>query len=208
MDKEKYLKKYNYIKRRKLFVFLVILFFISILLGVFYFLLGSKSNKNITIDYYNNFFSVIKNGKLDYLACLINSISSNIIETIILFIMSISIIGVIFVFFFFLFHSFTLGYVAASFISFYKLKGIISLIIYIIPLIVHIMALFVLSFYSFNFAVRFYKYLIKKQDIDIKIYFKRYLRVFLGILLFLFINSLLESIAIPFILKTFTNSLI
>lgn len=208
MDKEKYLKKYNYVKKQKLFVFLVVLFFISIIAGVFYFLLGSKSNQAITFDYYNNFFSAIKSNKLNYLNCFFNSISSNIIETIILFIMSISMIGVIFVFFFFLFHAFTLGYVIASFVSFYKLKGIISLIIYILPLIIHIMALFILSFYSFNFAVKFYKYLVKKKDVDIKLYFKRYLRIFIGIILVLLVNSLFQSIAIPFLLKTFTNSLI
>ena len=208
MNKDIYTKKYNYLKRRKLFIFLVILFFLSLLLGVFYYLLGSNSNKEVTVKYYNDFFNAIKGNNINYLNFFINSFSSNVICTVILFLFSISIIGIIFFFFFFLFHSFTLGYTFMSFISIYKFKGLVSLIIYIFPLIIHIMLLFVLCFYSYNFASRFYKYLIKKKDVSVKSYFRRYLKVFFIILLILFINSIFESIIVPILLKTFTNSLI
>lgn len=208
MDKGAYLKKYNYIKKRKLFSFLIILFCISILIGILYFFLGSKSNKNMTLDYYTDFFSAIKNSKVNYLECIINSFSSNVLENIVLFLLSISIIGVFFVFLMFIFHSFTLGYVISSFLYFYKLKGIFAVIIYIIPLIIRIFLLFILTFYSFNFANRFYSFLVKKKDIDIKSYFRRYCKVFLFVLILFVFNSLVESVVVPFLLKSFTKSII
>lgn len=208
MEKEKYLKKYNYVKRRKLFILLIVLFSVSILLGFFYFLLGSKSNKSLTMDYYSNFFTAINSSKLNYLDCIINSISSNVLETVLLFLLSISIIGVFFVFLLFVFHSFTLGYVVSSFISIYKLNGLVPLIIYIVPLLIRLFLLFVLTFYSFNFASRFYNYLIRRKDVDVKSYFRRYLKIFLFILMFFVINSLIESIIVPALLKAFTKSLI
>ncbi len=201
MDKIRIRKKAKLLKTQKLFIKLLILVIISIILGILYMAILSKSNKELINTTLNNFFSEINNGKINYKTSFINSFFAYTLSGLFIWILGISIIGIPLILIFLFYKSFILGFSFTSLIYFYKVKGIIASFIYLIPLILSLGILIILSFFAIRYSKRLMRVIFYKQDYSLKRYTTRYLKILLVSEVLLVIVSLSETFLVPYLLK-------
>lgn len=188
------------IKKNKLLLFLIIITFISFLLGVFFIAVISKDNQELVRNTINSYFLNINEGKIQYLKNLWSILSSNLILILFIWIMGISIVGVIICLLLLIYKSFLVGFSFTSILYTYGVKGVISGIVYILPEVFNLFIVFILTYYSISFSILLFKYLFKKKDYN-RIFVKRYLKLFAGCALFIVVSSLISSFIIPNLLR-------
>lgn len=189
----------KYIIKNKLLLKLIIISLISIILGILYLSIISKSNMNLVKDNLDNFFNNLK--KLNYYIGIKNSLSSNLIYVIVIWLFGISIIGIPLIILMIIMKSFILGFTISSIIYFYGLKGIYISFIYIIPLIINLLLLIFLSYYGIIFSKNLIKLLFLKKEINFKNIMKRYIKLLIFSLIITIVSSSIEIYIIPNILK-------
>ena len=190
--------KKRIIKNKKLLKLLIAIL-ISFILGILYIAILSKSNKSMIKDNLELYFSSLN--KLNYTKALINSLSTNLLYTIGIWLLGISIIGVPIIIVLLLFKSFTIGFTISSIIYFYKFKGILIAIIYIIPLVIDLYLIFFLSYYSLIFSNNLNRLLFLKKEISFKNIMRRYIKILIFVVIGIIISSIIEVYLIPNILK-------
>ncbi len=190
--------KKKIIRNKKLFK-LIILVLISIILGIFYIAIISKSNRLMIKENLELYFSSLN--KLDYTKAIINSLTTNLLYSIGIWLLGISIIGVPIIILLLLFKSFILGFTISSIIYFYKFKGIIIALIYIIPLIINLFLVFFLSYYSLIFSFNLNRLLFLKKDINFRNIMRRYIKILIFVIIFTIVSSGIEVYVVPNILK-------
>lgn len=185
--------------RNKLLVKLLTISIISILLGLFYTAIISKTDKNTISDSLKSFFNNLD--KLNYNKAFINCLISNSLYIIIIFILGISILGIPIILIILTIKSFLLGFSISSILYFYKFKGILIALIYVIPLIINLFSIIYLSYYSICFS----KNLINLLFFNKKVYFrdimKRYLKILIILIVICVFSSIIEIYVIPELLK-------
>lgn len=193
-------------KQKKLYIILISLVVIGILSGIMFRFFISTGDKTLVDDKLDIFFNTIKNGeKLNYLSSLINSISSNLLYTISIWLLGISIIGLPLIIFSLLSKSFIIGFSIVSIIAKYKFIGLLGSFTYIFPhMIISIILSLLLTFYAVCFSIKLFKCLFLRKDIDFKKTMNKYIRVLLFCLVAFLVNSLVEVFISPFIIKLFT----
>lgn len=188
------------IRRNKLLLFLIIVSFISFLLGVFFIAIVSNDNQVLIKDTINNYFLDINNGKFQYLKNLLSILSSNLFLILFMWIMGISIIGVFVSLLLFIYKSFLVGFSFTSILYTYGFKGLISGIIYILPEVFNLFIIFILTYYSISFSVILFKYLFKKKEYN-RIFVRRYLKLLFVCFLLMIVSSLVSTFIIPNLLR-------
>lgn len=187
------------IKTNKLLFKLIIITSIFILFGILYISILSKNSKLLIKDNLNTFFNSIN--KLNYTDAFINCLTSNIIIIILIWIFGISIIGVPLIILILIIKSFILGFSISSIIYFYKIKGILIAIIYLIPLIINLLIIIILGYYGIIFSKNLNQFLFLKKEMNFKNLMKKYLKLLLFSILCILISSFVEIYIIPNILK-------
>ena len=86
-------------------------------------------------------------------------------------------------------------------IYFYKFKGILIAIIYIIPLVIDLYLIFFLSYYSLIFSNNLNRLLFLKKEISFKNIMRRYIKILIFVVIGIIISSIMEVYLIPNILK-------
>ena len=141
--------KFNNIKfnSKSLFVFLISFSIVTLILGIiFYYLISSQDKETVNNIVKNNF--QIKNS-YDYVKLLKESILENIYNIVIIWVLGLSIIGVIGGIFLYFCELFSIGFTISSIISTYKTKGILGILIYLVPSkILYVLVLFLLTYFS------------------------------------------------------------
>ena len=201
MDKIHIRKKARLLKTQKLFIKLIILVIISLILGMLYITILSKSNKELINTTLNNFFTEIAKNKINYINSFINSISSYTLSGLLIWLLGISIVGIPLIIIFLIFKSFIVGFSFTSLIYFYKLKGVVAAFIYIIPLILNLFILIILSFFSIRYSKKLMRVIFYKQDYSLKRYTTRYIKILLVAELSLIFISITETFIVPYLLK-------
>ena len=153
-------------KSNKLILKLMIISIISVLIGIFYIAILSNSNKVLIKENLETYFESLN--KLNYIKALIKCLTSNMITISSIWLLGISIIGVFLIIIILIIKSFALGFTISSLIYFYKLKGIIISIIYIIPLIINLFVIIILSYYGIIFSKNLNRLLFLKKDVNFK----------------------------------------
>lgn len=194
-------KKYLAINK-KLFVFLTILFVIALISGsVFSIVLNEKDNALVT-DYLNNYINSIDQNTIVFKETLFNSLTSNILLNIVIWILGISIIGVPIILFLFFYKCFIIGFSISSILLRYKLKGIIMSIIYIFPHhIVNIILLIILINYAYFISVSIINAIVKKKELNFSSVTSKYLSILGVICILMVFTSLYESFITPKLIK-------
>ena len=194
-------KKYLAINK-KLFVFLTILFVIALISGsVFSIVLNEKDNALVT-DYLNNYINSIDQNTIVFKETLFNSLTSNILLNIIIWILGISIIGVPIILFLFFYKCFIIGFSISSILLRYKLKGILMSIIYIFPHhIVNIILLIILINYAYFISVSIINAIVKKKELNFSSVTSKYLSILGVICVLMVFTSLYESFITPKLIK-------
>ena len=201
MDKIHLKRKVKLLKTQKLLIKINILSLISIILGILYIAIISKSNKELINTTLNSFFTQIDKNNINYTSSFINSFLSYTLSGLFIWILGISVIGIPIILIFLFYKSFILGFSISSLIYFYKLKGIIAAIIYIIPLLFSLLVFIILSFFSIRYSKKLIKVIFYKQDYTFRSLTRKYLKVLIIGEICLIICSLIETFLIPELLK-------
>lgn len=183
----------------KLILKLMIISIISVLIGIFYIAILSNSNKVLIKENLETYFESLN--KLNYIKALIKCLTSNMITISSIWLLGISIIGVFLIIIILIIKSFALGFTISSLIYFYKLKGIIISIIYIIPLIINLFVIIILSYYGIMFSKNLNRLLFLKKDVNFKNIMRKYIKILLFSTICIVISSLIEIYIVPNILK-------
>lgn len=200
-------KLFNIVKFDKRYVFFcLILVILGIIAGSLFIIVLNTSDKSLVIEYIESFIDNIKNNDFNYVETLKNTL---IINYLVIFI--ISIIG----FTYFLipinilllfYKSFIIGFSLSSFILTYKIKGLLLSIIYIFPhLIINILLFSLLIAFTVKLSLKTIKSIIKKKEVNMRLYFNKYLYTSIFIIIIITITSLYESFVAPYLLKLIVN---
>ena len=179
-------KLLNNIKFDKRYVFFcLVLVILGIITGSLFVVILNGPDKNIVIEYIESFIDSLKNNNFDYIKILQNTLISNYI---IIFI--ISIIG--FTYFFIPINIIILFY--KSFIIGFSLSSFILTFI-------NILLVSILTAFTLKLSINMVKCIIKKKDVNMRIYFNKYLSILIVFVGLLSITSIYESFVVPYLLK-------
>ncbi len=170
------------------------LMIISFLIGLFFTCFMSKSDKNILIKYIDHFFKIIKSSKTNSFKLLESYIFQNTFISIFIWILGISLIGFIFIIFIILFKTFLYGFTCSSLFYYFGFKGLINIILYLVPLTINLFIFYYLSFFSLKFSYSFIK-LILFNNVSIsnkRVVLIKYFKVLISSLIFFLISNLFE----------------
>lgn len=191
---------------KKYVLFSLVIVILGILTGSLFIVILDKTDKNIVIEYIFSFVENIKNNNINNFDLLKNILLNNYIIIIIF-----TIIG--FSFFFFpinililFYKSFVIGFTLSSFVITYSLKGLLLSIIYIFPhLIINILLFSLITAFTTQNSINMIKYIIKKQNINMRYYFNKYFSILFIIFIILLITGLYESYIMPNLIKLIVN---
>lgn len=187
---------------KKLFIFLIIISLIALISGSLLVVLLDKTDKEIVTNYLTNFINDISQNKIDYISTLKDSLISNAILIIGIWLLGISVIGIPIIIFLYFTHIFTFGFALGTIILKYKLKGILLAFIYTFPnYLILFSTLLILVSYSITLSVKLITTIIKRKQIDFKIISNKYLLILLFSILSGLIFSLYEAFILPNIIK-------
>ena len=193
-------------KVKQKILFLIIIIVIGIILGILFSnILNDNDQKLVYIkltEYFNNLKDDVS---IDYFHNFISIIRNNYIYLIIIWILGLSIIGLIINNFILFFKSFILGFSIGSIINIYLYRGIILSIVYVFPsLIINILVYMVVIYYANNISIKLFNFLFKKKDIKFNLLTSKYLKILCISSLILLFSSILETFFNPFLIKLFS----
>lgn len=198
--------KNNIMKQKKIYLFLIGLMIVALLVGIlFWFVISSEDRLLVTNDL-TSFFNSIKDGNsINYWASLLNSIITNLIYIVLIWLLGISIIGLPIILFMLAMKSFIVGFSISSIVSIYGFKGLLGAFTYTFPhQIVFLLLLVLLSFYAVSFCIKLFKYLFLKQVINFKDAMRKYLKILIISCLTAIVISLFETFISTYFIKLFT----
>ncbi len=189
-------------EQKKIYIFLIIVMILGLISGIIYAIILNQNDHNLVTESLNSFFISIKENNINYKNALINSLIGNITFTTFIFLLGISIIGIPIIILSLFLKTFIFGFSISSIIYTYHLNGILKTITYTLPhqLITLLMALF-LGFYALYFGIKLFKYLFKGKDINLRMSMKRYLQVYIIVLLINITCSFIEVFLSPTLMK-------
>ena len=185
-------KLFNNIKFDKRYVFFsLVIVILGIITGSLFIVMLKNEDKTLVIEYIESFISNIRDNNINYIDILKNSLIVNYI-----IILIISIIG--FTYFFFpinilvlFYKSFIIGFSLSSFILTYRIKGLLISLTYIFPhLIINILLFAILTAYTLKLSISMIKHIIKKKDVNMRLYFNKYLYIIIIFAILVTINGL------------------
>lgn len=204
MKRNQLMQKDKLYNQKRKYLFLLVIMGIGLLFGIIFLFLISKNDKTILVNEMNQFFSNVKDNKLDTTSTLINSISSNLLSISLVWLLGISIIGIPFIIFFLFFKNFVLGFTITSILSNYGFKGILLSLSYIFPhQLIYLIIWLLLSFYALSFAIKLGKVLFFKKNINLRDNFLRYVKIGGICLVASIIGSLIEVYITPHFINLF-----
>jgi stage II sporulation protein M len=200
-------KLLNTIRFDKRYVFFcMILVVLGIICGSLFIVILKSSDKNLVIEYIENFIDTIKNNNFNYMDTLKNTLIVNYLVVIIISIVGFTYflipINVLILFY----KAFIIGFSLSSFILAYKIKGLLLSTIYIFPhLILNILFFIILVAFTLKLSINMINSIIKKKDVSMRAYFNKYLYTSLFIIVLITITSLYEAFVAPTLLKLIVN---
>ena len=190
------------IKNQKIkYVLLISILVIGIISGILFIFFISDKDKLLVEKELDIIISSINNKELNNFKTFSNSISSNLIAIISLYILAVSIIGIPIIILFIYFKGFIFGFSISSIISTYNLKGILISISYLVPTYIILLIVWILfSFHAINFSIKLFRYLFLKENITLNFYFKNLNKVFFICIFIILLCSILEAYLSPVII--------
>ncbi|MBR4178409.1 MAG: stage II sporulation protein M [Bacilli bacterium] len=174
--------------KSRLFKALVILLIVGFILGIISYFILDNSNDSII-----NYFSLLKESKLNYSNSLLISLIQNYKYSIIIWIL-----GIIFMFsfiipFIILYRGISLGLTLFSIIVIFKTKGLLISFILLFPtVLLNELIFLLLSYYAINFSLKVYRSIKNNKMINIKSFSRNYFYIFLISLGLLLLSSIFE----------------
>lgn len=189
------------IRTNRLLFLLVFITIVSIIIGILFLAIQNGTIKNQISSSLSNIIEEIKLNRYDSFSVFVKSMKTNTIIAVLIWILGISMIGIPLILLIYIIKGIMLGFTIVSFIYFYKLKGIIIGLIYIIPYILNIFIIFIMSYYAIRFSTSLFIILTKNKNFNGRLFIKKYFKVLIINLIFLLISALIEGFLIPVLLK-------
>ena len=205
MKKKFKITKDKLLMQKRIYLVLLVLLAIGIFLGLLSPLFLSIENTEVLKISVTNFFNNVLNNQINYQEGLKNSLLTNFIFLIGIWLLGISLIGFPIVLVLLIYKGFIFGFSISSIIKVYGVKGILGAFTYIFPgTILSLITTVLLCFYSTSFSIKLFKYLFLKENLNFKAIMNKYLKIFgISFVLFLIV-SLSDVYLAPVLMKAFT----
>lgn len=189
-------------RNKKILYFLLGLFIIGIGFGALLTVMMKVEDQTLVTNYLNQFFTQLKGNDLNYASALIQSMLSNVLFILGIWLLGMSVIGIPIMIFMYFSKAFILGFTIASMIQNFSWKGIALALFYTFPhQILGMIVYTLLMMYAMTLSMTLIKAFTKKKTLDFKKVINKYLFI-LGICLVgAIIMSLSEVFLMPFLMK-------
>lgn len=192
--------KYGAINNKKIIMFLLGLCIIGIIGGSLFITIVSKNDQKLIVEYMNNF--IININKINLKDAIINSLFTNILYIISVWLLGISVIGIPIIVFMYFSKIFTLGFSISAFIITYKFKGFILALLYVFPTqILNIGIYTLITLYSIKISNNLIYSVFNKKEVNMKKIINKYIYILAICLIVSIISLLYENIVLPIVLK-------
>lgn len=194
-------------KEKNILIFILITFFLGLILGSLFINFITEDDKKLLVEQLELFLSNVKNLTKDVFGIKVFSgeILNNGFQLFIIFVLGISMIGLPVVIIIMFFKGFMLGTTLATIILKYQFKGIIGSFLYVFPCYIFNIIIYIfISFFAVHASIKFLKALFKKDNLNFKSFFGRYLLSFIISMFLMNIVCLLDAYLTPVLLKLFT----
>lgn len=193
---------------KKYVLFSLIIVILGIITGALFIVILNNTDKSLVIEYISKFTDNIKNNTINNLDILKNTLLTNYIIIFVLIIIGYSCflfpINILLLFY----KSFILGFSLSSFILSFGLKGILLSVCYVFPhLILNIFIFCLITSFTLKISLNMLNYIIKKKEVNMRIYFNKYFSLIIVSLIIFFITGLYESFVMPYFLRLVINIL-
>lgn len=196
--------KISSIKSKRLYLFLLLIFIIGVTFGSIFITILDEPDKNTILNQIATFFNEIKTNDIDYLNVLRNSLTSNLLFILFIWLLGISIIGIPIIIIMIFFKGFMIGFSIVAIIAKYKLIGVLGSLTYIFPhIILSVIVILVISYYALRLSFSLCRAVIEKKAINFSEIVNRYLLVMVISTIIMVIASLIETFISPYIIKLF-----
>ena len=193
----------------KKIVILIVLtaFLLGLLFGSIYItVLDNENKKEIITSVKNYFYSFNKITFSSKLEIFKNSLFKNMLYFIGMWALGLSIIGIPIIIIMVFIRSFMLGFSVSGIIVSYKMKGLLGLIMYIIPSNIIMLCLSIfLGIYTINLSIKLGTNAFGKKTLNFGTFMGRYFFILLVIILLCIITSLFDAFISPSLFKLFIN---
>ena len=200
----KYTRIKNIIFPNKRINFIVItILFLGVISGAVFSNIIDLNDKKLVLDKINLFISNINTQSINNIESFKNSILTNLIYSIIIWILGMTIIGILINIFLLYLKGFIFGFSLSAFILTYSYKGIILSILYtLFGQLLNLIVIIILCIYSIMWTSNFVKKRIKsKHNMNMSKYFKNYSLIFLITIIISLISSISEAFIFPSLIK-------
>ena len=209
------IKKYNKIKSilfpcKKTNFFVIIILLLGVTSGAIFSTIIDLNDKTLIIDKIKTLITNIDNQNINSLIAFKNSIFTNLLYSLIIWILGLTIIGIIINILLLYIKGFIFGFSLSSFIITYNYKGIILSTLYtLFGQLLNLIVIIILCIYSIMFTLNLIKQITRnKQNINIPKQFKNYTIIFFITIIISLISSISEAFLFPtltkIIIKLFT----
>jgi len=192
----------NIKKNKYKYIFLLTIVVLGIISGI---ILSSIISYNDKKEINESITNYLLNNKNNYLKDFINIFKINIFYLLFIFIFSLSILGIILNPIILYIKSLIIGFNLGIMVTIYKYKGIIIGILSIFPhQIINLIIYLILSFYGILISNYLFKSFFLKKNINLSIYFKKYLKITLFSFIIIVFSTIYEIFLGNFFINLFT----
>lgn len=194
-------------KEKTIVIFTLIVFVLGLIFGSCFINLITDNDKDILLNqltiYIDDISKLSKN--VFGLDVFFSELLRNELQILIIFSLGISMIGILAVILILFFKGFILGVTISTIFLKYGFNGILLTLLYIFPvMILNILIYIFISFFAIWTSTKFLKALLKKDNLNFKLFLGKYLLSFIISILLMSMLCLLDAFLTPLLLKLFT----
>lgn len=195
--------KFKIIINKKLLIFLIVLLLVGIIFGSIFTSILDSNDKNLIVEYLNNFINNVENENLDYAQSLKSNLFTNISFVLVIWLLGISIIGLPIVIIMYFSKTFILGFSVGAILSVFKIKGILFSLVYVFPgQVISLLLYLLLTMYAMSFSFKLIYAIIKKKNFEFKNIMNHYFKILLLVLIIIVLMILYDTYIMPKLVKT------
>ncbi len=196
--------KFQVIKSKKMYLFLVVILLIGIISGSVFITILDEHDKVTVINQIKSFFSKVQANEINYISALKNSLTSNLIYIVLIWLLGISVIGIPIIMFIVFIKGFIIGFSIAAIIITYNTVGIIGAFAYIFPhMIISSFIIIIMGCYALYLSFNIFWSVIQRKSLSFKNIINRYCVIMLISIIIMIISSLIEVFLSPYLIKIF-----
>lgn len=194
-------------KEKVLVIFAFIIFFVGLIFGSLFINFISENDKKLLVEQLMIYITNISELSHDVFGTnvFVSELINNITLILLVFFLGISMIGIPVVILILFYKGFMLGTTISTIIYKYSFKGIIGSFLYIFPITILNICLYIfICFFAVNSSLKFLKAIIKKDNLNFKSFLGRYLLAFFISIFTMVLLCFVDSYISPLIFKLFT----